>query len=219
VKRPMGLGIDLFDRRGDGSTFPIDVMLSPLHALGAKFMIAVIRDISDRLYHENQVDVLNKRLSLATQTGEIGVWEWDIVTNTLLWDERLVALYKVQKTDASNQYEMWRQRVHPDDLERAEQEQEAAFSGKKPYATEFRIIWPSGQIRSLQANAIISRDKTGKPLRMTGVNWDVTERKQKEQTLSQTQRSMKRGSASIRQHLNFHLKIIQLLSMAHQVVD
>lgn len=172
--------------RKDGSIVPVlltgtvlrDDSGNPLH------FIAQIQDISERKRAEEEMIVLNRRLALATRAGGIAVWDWDLVTGILLWDERMFELYRVPQEQASQKYDMWRQRLHPDDLARAERERDEALAGQREYATEFRIVWPDGQIRFIRANAILSRDRAGKPLRLTGTNIDITESRKKEEAIN-----------------------------------
>lgn len=184
LRRPMGGGLPLLGRRADGSEFPVDVMLSPIRALDGDMVIATVRDVTERRRNEEELNALNKRLALATQAGEIAVWEWDLAGDTLWWDERMYALYKVRQTGAVVKYAIWREYVHQDDIARVENEVAEALADTKAFATEFRIVWPDGQIRIIRADAVVSKNSAGKPLRMTGINWDVSSSKQKEAAIN-----------------------------------
>ncbi|MGD0475537.1 MAG: PAS domain-containing protein [Candidatus Velthaea sp.] len=65
--------------------------------------------------------------------------------------------------------------VHPDDRERAEREVALAVSGGPAFDTEFRVVWPNGEIRTIRALATLVNDAAGRPERMIGTNWDITE--------------------------------------------
>jgi PAS domain S-box-containing protein len=179
-RRAMGTGRWLVGQRADGSQFPIDVMLSPLSQFDQQLLITTIRDVSARKRSEEQMNILHSRLSLATKAGGIGVWEWDIAKDTVVWDERMYTLFNVPQHITNMRYNTWRQLVHPDDIERTEDELQTTLAGMAKFTTEYRIIWPDKQIRTIRADAIVSRDNQGKPVLMTGINWDVTEQKQKE---------------------------------------
>lgn len=150
----------------------------PLH------YIAQIQDISERKRAEQQLATLTKRLALATQAGGIAVWEWNIATGELVWDERMYELYRVSPDEERGTYAMWSRRVHPDDLAKAELARDEALAGIRDYDTEFRVVWPDGQIRLVRANAVISRDEHGIPLRMTGANIDITDSRKKEEAIA-----------------------------------
>ncbi|HEX2531264.1 MAG TPA: PAS domain S-box protein [Burkholderiaceae bacterium] len=145
--------------------------------------IAQIQDITQRKEAEERVATLNRRLAIATEAGNIGVWEWDVVSNALWWDERMAALYKLPPTETRQHYDMWRERVHPDDIARVEHELAEVVSNKAEWMTEFRTIWPDGRVRVIRANGIVTRDPAGRALRMTGVNLDITDSRQKEDAI------------------------------------
>ncbi|MBD3660856.1 MAG: PAS domain-containing protein, partial [Arenibacter algicola] len=73
-------------------------------------------------------------------------------------------------------YESWQKCVHPDDVEQASEEIQAAISGEKEFETRFRVVWPDSSIHWIMGVADIVRDKNGKALELVGTNWDVTEK-------------------------------------------
>ena len=124
-----------------------------------------------------------ERLSLATLHNGIGIWDWNLITRKMVWDDSMFALYHLRRADFIGTEEAWRASLHPNDLERGDQEVADAISGKKPFDTEFRVIWPNGEIHHIKAVARIFRDERGTPLRMLGTNWDITARKLAEEAL------------------------------------
>ncbi len=118
-----------------------------------------------------------ERLSLATLHNGVGIWDWNLQTQEMVWDDSMYALYHIRREDFSGTEEAWRQSLHPDDLVRGDKEVEAALAGEKPFDTEFRVCWPTGEVRYIKAIAKVFRDDRGKPLRMLGTNIDITERK------------------------------------------
>ena len=117
-----------------------------------------------------------ERLSIATNAANIGIWDWDIVTNELVWDEQMYRQYRVRKEDFSGAYEAWTRAVLPADLPHATAAIMQALRGESEYATEFRIVWPDGSIRHIAAESLTFRDANGRALRMVGVNYDITDR-------------------------------------------
>ena len=143
-----------------------------------------IRNFS-RIKAEEAFRVNEERLKLATTAGKIGIWDWDIVRNVLTWDESMYALYGIRKEDFSGAYDAWLQTLHPDDREFASAETQAALRGEREYAPEFRIIRPDGTILNIKASAKIFFAPQGKPTRMIGTNFDITDIKQTENELRQ----------------------------------
>ena len=130
---------------------------------------------------------LNERFNLAADSAGIGVWDLDLVRNMLVWDERVYRLYQVSPQSFSGTYEAWQKAVHPLDLPRAHEEVQQAIKSLTPFDTEFRIVWPSGEIRHIKAFARVVRDEHGLPTRMTGINYDITERKRAEEALRESE--------------------------------
>jgi PAS domain S-box-containing protein len=141
-------------------------------------------DITDRKNAEaatavlvTEVRSLNQRLTLATDSAQIGVWDYDIVEGTLSWDKWMYGLYGIHPDAFSGVYEAWRAGLHPDDRARGDAEIAEAISGRTKFDTEFRVVWPGGEVRYIKASALVVRDDSGVPLRMIGCNYDITERR------------------------------------------
>ena len=123
------------------------------------------------------------RLDMATKAGGIGIWSWHVPTNFLTWNERMFNIYDMPP-DIMPVYDTWRNAIHPDDRQATETLLQNATQGKATFNTEFRILLSTGEVRYLGAAARVERDFTGKPLRVNGINWDLTPRKQMEIHLS-----------------------------------
>ena len=117
-----------------------------------------------------------ERLKLATRAAHIGIWDWDVEQNKLIWDDSMYALYGIQKEDFGGAYDAWTRTIHPEDLNYTDAEIQAALRGEREYAPEFRVILPDGSIRFIKAASKTLFDGNGKPLRMLGTNVDITER-------------------------------------------
>ena len=115
-----------------------------------------------------------ERLSLATRSTGVGIWDWNIQTNTLVWDDSMFELYHMKREDFTNAVDAWEKSLHPDDKLRARKVSEDAMNNIKPYDTEFRIIRPNGEVRHIKAVAKVFFDANRKPLRMLGTNIDIT---------------------------------------------
>jgi diguanylate cyclase (GGDEF)-like protein len=139
-------------------------------------------EVNERKKAAGQMERLSTRLTLATRAGKIGVWEWDVKSGQLTWDERMFELYDVPP-DVVPQYETWRNALHPDDAHAAETRLQDAVRGKALFDTQFRIVLSDGSIRHIHAAARANRDAAGNPVRMTGVNWDISDQKKAEETI------------------------------------
>ena len=144
------------------------------------------QDFSDRKRTENELAKLATRLALAVRAGGVGVWDYDIVNNVLVWDDQMYTLYGINKKDFGGAYDAWQTGLHPDDREQGDIEIRMALSGEKEFDSEFRVSLPNGTVRNIRAIAIVQRDAEGKPLNMIGTNWDITAQKQAEASIKQT---------------------------------
>jgi len=146
-------------------------------------MVGCHIDITAKKQADEELKISALRLSLATQAGNVGVWDYDVVHNVLLWDEQMYSLYGITATTFGGAYQSWRAGLHPDDEEQGDREIQMALIGEKDFNTEFRVIWPDGSVHFIRALAMVMRDSEGNPIRMIGTNWDITEQKLSEENL------------------------------------
>ncbi|MHC5727735.1 MAG: PAS domain-containing protein, partial [Nostoc sp.] len=146
----------------------------------------IFRNITQCKQAEAQLDKLSQRLALSFKSEAIGCWDWDIVENTMLWDERMYELYGVTKqSDSHLLYDIWANRLHPDDRTPAETLTQQAVLGQREYDTEFRVVHPDGSIHFIKAYGVVLRDAQGIAQSMIGVNFNIIDRKQAEKTILQ----------------------------------
>jgi PAS domain S-box-containing protein len=153
--------------------------------------IGAFLDVTDRKQAEAErqrlMSLLHQKqewLDLAHAAAKLGSFDWNLQTNVNLWSKELEAIYGLQPGEFGGTYEDWAKWIHPDDLAKAVAELErCASTGTNEYFTDFRITKRDGSIRWLQARARIFYDDAGKPLRMVGVNIDISDRVQAEEAL------------------------------------
>jgi PAS domain S-box-containing protein len=151
-------------------------------------LVGTLQDVTERERARQQVMQLSERLGLATSAAKMGVWDWNVETNSLVWDETMHRLYAVELERFNGAYDAWRAAVHPDDLADAEKKINQAVTGPDGFDTSFRIVRGDGQVRFLAAAATIHRDPfTGRATRMVGVNWDITEQRLAELALQRSE--------------------------------
>ena len=147
-------------------------------------LIGVIADISDRKQAELQLQKITDRLTIALTSGAIGCWEWEIVNEAATWDERTYKLYDIP-LGTTIFFETWANTLHPDDLEPTLNLLQHSIAGETEYETEFRVIHSDGSIHVLKGYGLVIRDEQNNPLSIIGVNFDITQQKQAEQTIRQ----------------------------------
>lgn len=132
----------------------------------------------------SMIGLMNKRFSLAASAG-IGVWEWLIPANKLIFDKQMFRLYGISEDSFNNSFDDWLCCLHPDDKVQFVASITHALSDKGEYDADFRILLPEGVVRHIKSNALVLYDDTGEPFRMIGVNWDITSMKKAELALLQ----------------------------------
>lgn len=142
------------------------------------------RDITRRKEAEQELWAGRERLRLATMASNIGIWDYNYEKDELIWDDMMYELYGVNSETFSHTYLDWRQRVHPEDLRAAERALKEAVDGVRPFNTDFRIIRPDGAILYIRAFGTVLNDIDGKPIRVIGANWNITEKKKTEMAIS-----------------------------------
>jgi PAS domain S-box-containing protein len=123
-----------------------------------------------------------ERLNLAQKAARAGSFEWNLRTNAVIWPEETEAIFGLAPGSFGGTYEDWVKCVLPEDRSRAEENlRRAVVSGEG--LVEYRAVWPDGGVRWIQARGKVFFDETGEPSRWVGINIDVTERKQMEESL------------------------------------
>ena len=129
----------------------------------------------------------SSRLALATYSAGIGIWEWNIKTEELIWDEQMLELFGIE--DKTFRPKDWRDHIHPEDLEDMEEKTSEAIEKNKELNADFRTILPNGEIRHIETIANLYRIDQ-KPPHMIGVCWDISDRKISEEQLLQSQANL-----------------------------
>ncbi len=183
--RVIGIGREVEGRRKDGSTFPMYLAISEMDLDGQRHFTGIVHDITERKASEAKLEQLSLRLQLALASAQLGIWDWDVERNVLIWDERMYELYGVAREAFGGAYEAWLAGVHPEDRAYCNEAIQAALRGEKAYDIEFRICWPDGNIHWIKANGKMLKNPEGQVVRAVGINFDITERKQAEELLRQ----------------------------------
>ncbi|MCA8958872.1 MAG: PAS domain-containing protein [Planctomycetes bacterium] len=134
------------------------------------------------------------RLSVATRAARVGIWDFDVVTGELFWDDTMYRVFDIDPSVPPS-YELWKNSVHPADRDRADREFRAALDGSgPPFDTQFRLIDSRGEVRYVDAVAHIDLDDQGKPIRAIGTNVDVTARERTREQLRKNEQLLEETS-------------------------
>ncbi|MDF2181093.1 ATP-binding protein [Neptuniibacter sp. CAU 1671] len=167
----------------DGSERDVSVELGYADIDTGAFSVISIRDVTEQKKMLLALQQSEKRMTLATQSMSFGVWDWDVVSGELIWDDAMLSIYGMTRNEFRGEYTDWSDHLHPEDRQRAEQQLQKAVDEERDWTSEFRIVRPNGQVRYIEAAAAMLRDGDDHIIRMIGLNNDITHRKKAEQEL------------------------------------
>jgi two-component system, sensor histidine kinase and response regulator len=154
----------------------------------------LVSDITPLKNAENALRVTSNRLALATKAGGIGVWDLEIESRTVRWDERMFQIYGRDAASTTLDYLTWCSWCVADDLPRVESELATAIRDRTDFNSEFRIVTPNGGLRHIKASGIAEYDEHGQARHVIGVNWDITSIREKEEALQAAQTAAEKAS-------------------------
>jgi len=129
-----------------------------------------------------QLRVSEERLSLALEAGQLGTWDWNILTGHVTWSENHELLFGLPPGRFNGTYDAFLACVHPEDRDLITQAVSRALE-TSDYNQEFRVLWPDGSVHWIIGKGQFFYDQSGQPTRMIGVVLDISERKQREAEL------------------------------------
>ncbi|MBX9600529.1 MAG: PAS domain S-box protein [Bryobacteraceae bacterium] len=177
-------------RRHDGEwRWSIDAAAPRFSPDGAfRGFVGSVIDITDRKRDEEVLRTSEARLQLAQSAGRVGVWDWVAASDESYWSEAMWSLYGREPLVGGSIQEFWRMSLEPEDRERVMGHIAEFFAGSGThFRDEFRIRRPDGTTRWLECVARLDRDSEGRPVRMFGVNVDLTARRHAERALRESE--------------------------------
>ncbi|WP_066425717.1 PAS domain S-box protein [Anabaena sp. 4-3] len=153
--------------------------------------LSLQQEIEERKQAETSCRESEQWLQLALWAGNAGTWDWNLQTNEIIWSESLFALFGINSGTFDGKWESFFHFVHPEDRELVENAIQQAINAQVPeYRVEFRVVKPDGTIRWAGANGKVLYSNIGQPLRMIGVDIDITTRKQTEAALTASEQRL-----------------------------
>lgn len=154
-------------------------------------------EIAARTVVEEELAQSEQELRLALNAGQMGVWEWDFASGMLRLDERMRAIWGFPPDLVETSSEAMFARVHPDDLQNLQDRLDAAVTMREQYSCEFRVIFDDKSVRWLDASGIVLHNDQGQPVRMVGMNFDTTKRRESDEHLRLNNRALEAATNGI----------------------
>ncbi|MGM0447613.1 MAG: PAS domain S-box protein [Methanobacteriota archaeon] len=149
-----------------------------------------VRDVTEERERERELRELSERLQLAVEGANVSVWDWNVQTDEVRFDERWAAMLGYDTSEIAFELASWEDRVHPDDLSSAWGAIEAHFAGETDlYQCDYRVRTKAGEWKWIRDRGrVVERTDEGDPRRAVGIHIDVTEEKTRERELERYHR-------------------------------
>ncbi|MCB0281246.1 MAG: PAS domain S-box protein [Calditrichaeota bacterium] len=185
-----GMFKEFQSRRKDGKlldTLFANVLLSDGRRIGIGL------DMTEKKKQEKELHEAEGRLKLAIKASNVGLWDWDLVTNEVHFSPEWKSQIGYNDNEIENRFDEWEKRLHPDDVSRTLNHIKAFLNEPWPdYSNEFRLKHKDGSYRWILVRADLICDHNGKPVQMLGSHIDITEMKQTQVTLQNSEERYRR---------------------------
>ncbi len=141
-----------------------------------------------------------ERYALAQRAAHIVSLDWNVETDRLQWSDEIEPMFGFAPGGFAHTYEAFLERVHPDDRAAVEQAVRSAMKQDRVYAIEHRIVWPDGTVRWVAETGDVLRDDDNRAVRMIGIVQDITDRRQAEEALRQSNEKLSASLAALQLH-------------------
>ena len=178
-------------RGADGAELWVSVTAAPVRGSDGEILkwVGMITDITARKEAEEKLRLSEERLRLAMDGAHAAAWQLNIKTGVLIGAPECFVMHGLAPHESgSTHHETWANSLHPDDRQPTERLLSQLIATQTPeYRAEYRILLPSGDIRWLAARGTIEFAADGTPLRLSGINLDITKQKRAEQRLAESE--------------------------------
>jgi PAS domain S-box-containing protein len=177
---------------------PIDFSLTPiLNDRGETILLIVegrdISQIKSAQTERSRAELYSQRLSIGLRVAKAAGWTWHLGTQAVVWTPEFATLFDCEPDGKQLSYQEWLARIHPDDRDRVLAELQKTIDREIPvYRCEYRVVWRNGQIRWIDGVGELQPDAAGDLNTISGLFYDITDRKQNEESLQRSEEFTRR---------------------------
>lgn len=179
-------------RTKDGSIRLLLSSAEQLQIAGERCLLLASTDITERKKAEEALVESRSRLLLAQQAARMGTFDWNIQSGVNTWSPEMESMYGLTPGSFAGSQSAWEELVHPDDREKAIASVRRGVESGAPVEDEWRVVWPDGSVHWLFGRFQVFTDDSGTPLHLTGINIDITDRKNSLEALREAHEQLKK---------------------------
>ncbi len=161
------------------------VVKNMMHDPAIGGIITNLRDISERKEAEQKVTIAIERYDILAQATSDTIWDWDIVHNTMLYNEGITKMFGYQAHEVENVVDWWNEKIYPDDFKKVTDLVEDVFEkGLQKFQLTYRFRCADGSYKYIFDRAYVMFDENNNPCRMIGAMQDITSQVEEEMRTS-----------------------------------
>src|SRR3712207_4777475 len=154
---------------------------------GQRAILSIVRDVTKRKRTEESLYLSERGLAQAQHIAHIGNWEHELRGGRTHWSDEMYRIFGFAPGGLTPSYKTFLLFVHPDDRSRVRESIRGVLRGNRPEDVEYRIVRPDGEVRFVHTQYEVARDGSGRPAKFSGTVHDVTDRRQVEYKLRETE--------------------------------
>jgi PAS domain S-box-containing protein len=201
-----------------GRRFPVEVTAYRLTLDQRALICSIVRDLTPRSAQPTR-SIQEQQLGLTLEAARVGTWLWDIAARRISWSTNLQRLHGLAPGSFGGSYADFLATVHADDRERVDAAIQQSIQAQTECRIEYRYLRADGSVGWLEARGRLTYDDRGQPAQMVGIGMDVTDRKQAEQALRDSEERFRRAVEGSPNPIMIHAEDGEVLYLSRAWLD